>query len=142
LTKRVLLEQCRRSMAVTEDELYMFKKNNDIWWIHHDEGHIQVVKCIIQYLDNISGSINKKEFRKFLNKKIKKALKIRTDLDIKYNLFKNDEEISEEDQKVYAFNSGIDCEAKTFLRIINGKNYYDKKSYESTDWVSLGLIKK
>lgn len=142
MNKRVLLEQCRRSMAVTEDELYMFKKTDDTWWIHHDEGHIQVIKNIIQYLDNVSDSINKKEFRKFLNKKIKKSLKIRTDLDIKYNLFKNDEEISEEDQKVYAFNSGIDCEAKTFLGVINGKIYYDKKSYKPTDWVELGLIKE
>lgn len=142
MTKRVLLEQCRRAMAVTKDELYMFEKTNDFWWIHHNEGHIQVIKSIIQYLDNVADSINKKEFRKFLKKKAKKASRKCADLDIKYNLFKNNEEISEEDQKIYAFNLGIDCEVNTFLGVINGVIYYNKKSYEPTDWVGLGLIKK
>ena len=140
MNKRFLLEQCKRARVVTEDEMRLYADTNNTWWINHQKGHLYLIEALDAYL-NSKDCINKKQLRQLLKKKIAVADNIINELDKKYDYFQNELEIDPDDEYIYSLNDGISCEGYQFRKIINKQKYYDKKSYEKTDWKKLGFIK-
>lgn len=64
--------------------------------------------------------------KKWLKKTIRLSNDVISDLDKKYNNFKNDEDMSKEDEEVYHRNDGVLCIAYTLINIIDKKRYIAK----------------
>lgn len=83
---------------------------------------------LVEYI-NDKEFLKKKELIKLLNREIRKASSIIKELDIKYNYFKNDEDMTPEDSYAYSSSDGICCEAMLLKDIIKRKRYISKNAY-------------
>jgi len=132
LNKRYLLEQCNRLKAIDKDENLSHKHQKNQWWLDHNEGHEFILKILIEYI-NDKEFLKKKELIKLLNREIRKANSIIKELDIKYNHFKNSEDMTSEDSYIYSSSDGISCEAMTLKDIIKRKRHISKNAYIPTE---------
>lgn len=134
MSKKYLLEQCKRLQFITNDENeFSFGDETDEWWLNHNKGHEYICNEFITFIQS-KKIFTKKEAIKWLNGKIKKSNGIIKRLDKKYNFFIQDEEMTPEDNFSYSFNDGLICQASTLRNIVYRKRYLSKDSYEPTDW--------
>lgn len=128
LNKKSLIEQCKRLVAIHEEESKEIKEEEQCgneWVIIHNEGHNELINNFIDFL-NKNNSNDKKVAKKWLRDNIKKSDKIINELEEKYNHFDNDEEMSPEDERTHFINDGSNCMAETLISIIDGKRYISK----------------
>ena len=128
MNKRYLLEQCNRLKAIDKDEDLLHKHENNQWWLDHNLGHELILYVLVEYI-NDKEFLKKKELIKLLNREIRIANSIIKELDIKYNHFKNSEDMTPEDSYIYSSNDGICCEAMTLKDIIKRKRHISKNAY-------------
>lgn len=135
MTRKFLLEQLNRSEACTLDENKLHEKDNkQPWMIHHNTGHAEVVNMIRKIISN-NEYIDIKSIKNKIRKRRKFNSEIIEKLDEKYNHFQDDDvEMSADDNFLYHFSDGMNCEFETILRILNKKQYYSKDSYNPTNW--------
>ena len=134
ISKHFLIEQISRLIAIDKDEnsIYNEDKETDIFWKTHNIGHIDTLILFRDFISN--NNYVKKDLRKWLKRESKISKIEMKKLDKKYNNFDNDEQMDKFDNYYYAYFSGVECVIHSLISLINGKNYYDKKSYEPTDW--------
>lgn|GEM_PF-1086615 len=133
LKKKYLLEQCKRLKLIHTDETIQYINDNNEWWVNHNKGHEILIDDFINYIDK-TNQLDKNEVKKWLRKKMAYSNKIIKSLDIKYNLFINDEEMNEEDNYTYSLQDGIICISLTILEIVNKKKYISKRKTSAGNW--------
>lgn len=129
MNRRRLIEQCRRLVAVHEEEKNEVRQGAELgneWLVVHNEGHNELINNFIDFLNN-NKSANKKVAKKWLRDKVKKSDKVIDELEEKYDYFHNDEKMSPEDERIHFINDGSNCMAETLINIIDGKRYISKK---------------
>ena len=121
MTKKFILEQCNRARAAIMEEMREFEKT---WWENHLNGHLKMIDIIIDYINQRENmTIDRDKFRKFLKKQKRKAMTIANDIYEKIESVTEPYEIAEKD---YFIHDGMECQAKTFLDIVNKKFCYSK----------------
>lgn len=125
LNKTKLLEQCRKARKIDTFENSLFNQEYDSWWIDHNKGHELILEKLVKLLE-VDKLPRKYDILKWLKKDITNSNKIIKNLDMKYNKFKNNEELNEQDSYIYSFNDGIVCEAILLISIVKGKTYLSK----------------
>lgn len=132
MNKRYILEQCNRLKAMDKDENLMCERENNQWWLDHNAGHEFILDMLVDYI-NDKEFLKKKELIKLLNREIRKARSIIKELDIKYNYFKNHEDMTPEDSYIYSSSDGTCCEAMTLKDIIKRRRHISKNAYIPTE---------
>lgn len=133
MNKRYLLEQCNRLRAIDKDENLLHNHQKDQLWLDHNAGHEFILNMLVDYIDD-KEFLKKKELIRLLNREIRKANSTIKELDIKYNHFKNDEDMTPEDSYIYSSSDGTCCEAMTLKDIIKRERHISKNAYISTKW--------
>lgn len=126
MKKKYFLEQCKRLKSIHAEESINFINDNNEWWVNHNKGHELLINATIEYLEK-SNQFNKNKIKKWLRMKLEESEKIINTLDIKYNLFINDEKMTREDSYTYSLQDGISCMSLTLLDIVNKRKYISKK---------------
>ncbi|QAA32765.1 transporter [Clostridium manihotivorum] len=127
MNKNFLIEQCRRLDVIHQKESYELTQEglDTKWLLVHNNGHKQLIDEFVNLLEETEET-DRKVLKKWLKKIIRLSNEVISDLDKKYNNFKNDEDMSKEDEEVYHRNDGVLCIAYTLINIIDKKRYIAK----------------
>ena len=96
--------------------------------INHNKGHEILIDDFLKYIET-KNYIDKNDIRKWLRKRMELSYKIIKSLDLKYNMFNNDEEMNADDNYLYSVQDGIICESLTLKEIITRKRHISKNAY-------------
>ncbi|AHM57707.1 hypothetical protein EAL2_808p02020 (plasmid) [Peptoclostridium acidaminophilum DSM 3953] len=115
MTKKFLLEQCRRSTV------FDFKETeNEPYWRNHDEGKESIRREFVEFL-NTMDDVNRKKIEKWLRGIMKVSWDVYDEIDGKYDY--TVEHMTPEEDRRYAYHEGRECMADLLLRIIMKKEY-------------------
>jgi len=135
MNKKFLLEQLNRAKFCALDELKFHEKYDKFnTWMHHENGHLELIGLIRDWISH-DEVIDVKNIKKLIRNRVKFNCDTIKEIDKKYYEDEDaDEEMSEDDNFLYHFSDGMNCEAGVFLRILNKKYYYNKGVYIPTNW--------
>lgn len=138
ISKNYLLEQIKRLNAIDKDENRLYNRSDtedDKYWLNHNRGHKDLLYLFKDtFLDNDENYV-KKDLKEWLKKKHNSLKDKMFEMDKKYNYFQHDEELKGDDKFRYPYYDGIDCMIYILRQIINNEKYYNKKSYELSEWI-------
>lgn len=115
MTKKFLLEQCRRSRLIDYKETI-----NEAYWINHDKGH-EALRSEFEEILKSMAVVNRKYLKIWLRAEMQASEEVLDELDAKYDYTL--EGMSPEDDEKYSYYEGRDCMADLLMRIVMKKEY-------------------